>query len=54
MIIGLVWMLDCQRTQREFFSGASMRSGLSVTDDDQAVQVGAEPAVPVEPRPPSA
>lgn len=53
VIIGLVWMLACQRTQREFFSGASMRSGLSITDDDQVVQVGGKPAVPIEPRPPS-
>jgi len=40
-LAGLAWMLALQRTQREFFSGASMREGYSITDDDRVVRVGA-------------
>jgi hypothetical protein len=36
-------MLSLQRSHRAFFSGASMRDGYSVTDDDKVVRV-AEPA----------
>jgi hypothetical protein len=39
-LAGLAWMLALQRTQREFFSGASMRDGYSITDDDRVVRVG--------------
>lgn len=45
-LVGLGWMLICQRTHPQFFSGASMRSGLSLTDDDEIVRVadlGARP-----------
>lgn len=35
------WMLSLRRSQREFFSGASMHDGYSITDDDQVVRVGA-------------
>jgi len=38
-VIGLGWMLALHRTQREFFSGASMRDGYSITDDDRVVRV---------------
>ena len=37
--IGLGWMLALHRTQREFFSGAAMRDGYSITDDDRVVRV---------------
>ncbi len=37
----LAWMLSLRRSQREFFSGASMHDGYSITDDDQVVRVGA-------------
>ena len=40
-LIGLAWMLSLRRSQREFFSGASMRDGYSITDDDQVVRVSA-------------
>ena len=40
-LIGLAWMLSLRRSQREFFSGASMRDGYSITDDDQVVRLGA-------------
>jgi amino acid transporter len=43
-VIGLAWMLALHRTQREFFSGAAMRDGYSITDDDRVVRVAqAEP-----------
>jgi len=38
-VIGLGWMLALHRTQREFFSGAAMRDGYSITDDDRVVRV---------------
>jgi hypothetical protein len=38
-IAGLLWMLWSMRTQPEYFSGESMRLGLSITDDDQVVRV---------------
>jgi amino acid transporter len=41
-LIGLAWMLALQRSKRAFFSGASMREGYSITEDDQVVLV-AEP-----------
>jgi amino acid transporter len=48
-IVGLVWMLFLQRRYRWFFSGESMASGLSLTDDDEVVRVGVGPeAVPPE------
>ena len=34
-------MLSLRRSQREFFSGASMRDGYSITDDDKVVRVSA-------------
>jgi len=37
-------MLALQRSQRAFFSGASMRDGYSITEDDTVVAV----AAPVE------
>jgi amino acid transporter len=40
-IVGLAWMLSLQRKYREFFSGESMREGVSFTDDDEVVQVTA-------------
>ena len=40
-LVGLAWMLSLRRSQREFFSGASMRDGYSITDDDKVVRVGA-------------
>ena len=45
-LIGLAWMLSLRRSQREFFSGASMRDGYSITDDDQVVRVTAAADVP--------
>src|SRR6202012_5699982 len=38
-IAGLLWMLWSMRTQAVYFSGESMRLGLSITDDDQVVRV---------------
>ncbi len=38
-LVGLGWMLICQRTHPDFFSGMTMRSGLSITDDDEIVHV---------------
>jgi len=38
-LVGLAWMLSLRRSQREFFSGQSMRDGMSITDDDRVVQV---------------
>jgi hypothetical protein len=43
-LAGLGWMLALQRSHREFFSGAAMRDGYPITDDDKVVRV----AVPVE------
>jgi amino acid transporter len=40
-LVGLAWMLSLRRSQREFFSGASMREGYSITDDDTVVRVTA-------------
>lgn len=45
-IVGLLWMWWCTHTQKEFFSGASMRTGLSLTDDDAVVKVEPEPEAP--------
>jgi len=42
-IAGLVWMLWSMRTQPEYFSGESMRLGISITDDDQVVRVDISP-----------
>jgi amino acid transporter len=39
--VGLAWMLALHRTQKEFFSGRSMREGYSITDDDKVVRVAA-------------
>jgi amino acid transporter len=39
-LAGLGWMLALQRSQREFFSGRSLRAGVSFTDDDRVVRVG--------------
>jgi amino acid transporter len=36
-LVGLAWMLSLQRKYREFFSGESMRAGISFTDDDEVV-----------------
>lgn len=38
-IAGLLWMLWSIRTQAVYFSGESMRLGLSITDDDEVVRV---------------
>ncbi len=38
-LVGLVWMVSLQRGHREYFSGATMRAGLSLTDDDEIVRV---------------
>jgi amino acid transporter len=38
-LVGLAWMLSLQRKYREFFSGQSMREGVSITDDDKVVTV---------------
>ena len=38
-LIGLAWMLALIPTHREFFSGQSMREGVSFTDDDEVVAV---------------
>jgi amino acid transporter len=49
-LIGLAWMLALQRSHRAFFSGASMRDGYSITDDDKVVRTApaAEVAEAVE------
>jgi amino acid transporter len=41
-LVGLAWMLSLQRKYREFFSGESLREGVSITDDDRVVQVSAD------------
>lgn len=41
-LVGLAWMLSLQRSHRSFFSGASMREGTSLTDEDQVVRVAAD------------
>jgi hypothetical protein len=51
-IVGLVWMLCSERTQREYFSGESMRSGLSLTDNDDIVHMDMDGELPVEHVPP--
>jgi len=51
-IVGLVWMLYSERTQREYFSGESMRSGLSLTDNDDIVHIDMDGELPVEHVPP--
>jgi amino acid transporter len=40
-LAGLAWMLSLQRSHKEFFSGQAMRDGVSITDDDRVVRVGA-------------
>jgi hypothetical protein len=40
-LVGLGWMLSLQRKYKEFFSGRSMREGVSITDDDAVVAVSA-------------
>ena len=39
-LAGLAWMLSLQRSHKEFFSGQTMREGVSITDDDRVVRVG--------------
>jgi hypothetical protein len=51
-IVGLVWMLYTERTQREYFSGESMRSGLSLTDNDDIVRIDMDGELPAEHVPP--
>jgi amino acid transporter len=51
-IVGLAWMLYSERTQREYFSGESMRSGLSLTDNDDIVHIDMDGELPVENLPP--
>jgi amino acid transporter len=46
-LVGLAWMLALQRGHRDFFSGRSMREGVSITDDDRVVQVTAAEDVAV-------
>jgi amino acid transporter len=41
-LVGLAWMLSLQRKYREFFSGESLREGVSITDDDRVVQISAD------------
>jgi len=38
-------MLSLRRSQRAFFSGASMREGYSITDDAKVVRTAAAPEV---------
>jgi amino acid transporter len=38
-LVGLVWMFSLQSGHREYFSGETMRAGLSLTDDDEVVRV---------------
>jgi len=38
-IVGLVWMFSLERRLPEYFSGESMASGRSLTDDDEVVEV---------------
>jgi hypothetical protein len=35
-------MLSLQRSHREFFSGRSLREGVSITDDDRVVEISAD------------
>jgi amino acid transporter len=51
-IVGLVWMLYSERTLPEYFSGESMRSGLSLTDADEVVQIDVDAEIPAGPAPP--
>jgi hypothetical protein len=44
-LVGLVWMFSLERGHREYFSGETMRAGLSLTDDDEVVRVA--PVTPV-------
>ena len=39
VIVGLGWMLYCERTEPEFFSGESLQAGVSLTDDDEIVEL---------------
>jgi amino acid transporter len=41
-LVGLAWMLSLQRSHREFFSGRSLREGVSITDDDRVVEISAD------------
>ena len=38
-LAGLIWMFACERMLPTFFSGESMASGMSLTDDDEVVDV---------------
>lgn len=40
-LVGLGWMLSLRRSHQAFFSGRSMRDGVSITDDDRVVRVSA-------------
>ena len=41
-LIGLGWMLGTQPFKKEYFSGAAMREGYSITDDDKVVRMPAD------------
>jgi amino acid transporter len=41
-LVGLAWMLSLQRKYREFFSGQTLREGVSITDDDRVVSISAD------------
>ena len=47
-IVGIVWMESTARgrREREYFSGDSMRLGLSLTDDDEVVKIASDPEPP--------
>jgi hypothetical protein len=38
-LVGLAWMPALQRSHRDYFSGASMSDGYSITADDKVVRV---------------
>jgi amino acid transporter len=44
-LVGLVWMFSLERGHREYFSGETMRAGLSLTDDDEVVRAASADAV---------
>ena len=48
-LVGLAWMLSLQRSHRAFFSGASMREGYSITDDDKVVRIAEPVEQPAQP-----
>ena len=41
-LVGLAWMLSLQRKYREFFSGQTLREGVSITEDDRVVSISAD------------